>query len=85
MDTPIDGEFLNYIVKTIVDHPEDVVINRTVDELGVLLSVRVHPEDMGQIIGRQGTTAHALRHMLRIVGIKTNARVNLKIEEPSNA
>ena len=77
-----DQEFLEYIVKALVDHPEDVKIDRKVDEMGVLLSLRVHPDDMGQIVGRQGSTARAIRSLVRIVGLKNHARVNLKIEEP---
>jgi predicted RNA-binding protein YlqC (UPF0109 family) len=77
-----DKQFLEYLVKSIVDHPDDVKVERKVDELGVLLSLRVHAEDMGQVVGRQGMTAKAIRSLLRIVGIKNNARVNLKIEEP---
>lgn len=80
-----DQEFLEYLVKAVVDHPDDVKIDRKVDEMGVLLSLRVHPQDMGQIVGRQGSTAKAIRSLLRIVGIKNNARVNLKIEEPEGS
>lgn len=75
-------EFLEFLIKSIVDHPEDVKIDRKVDEMGVLLSLKVNPQDMGQVIGRQGSTAKAIRSLLRIVGVKSNARVNLKIEEP---
>ncbi len=78
-----DQELLDFIVKALVDHPEDVQIERTVDEMGVLLSLRVNPEDMGKIIGKNGNTAKAIRTLLRIVGMKENARVNLKIEEPN--
>ncbi len=77
-----DQDFLEYVVKSLVDHPEDVKVDRKVDEMGVLLSLRVNPLDMGQVVGRQGATAKAIRSLLRIVGIKNNARVNLKIEEP---
>jgi uncharacterized protein len=77
-----DAQFLDYIVKGLVDHPESVKINRTVDEMGVLLSLDVHPDDMGKIIGRMGNTAKAIRILLRVVGMKNNARVNLKINEP---
>ena len=77
-----DQEFLEYVVKTLVDHPEDVKVNRKVDEMGVLLSLEVNPEDMGQIIGRAGSTARAIRSLVRIIGLKNHARVNLKIEEP---
>ena len=77
-----DQEFLEFIVKTLVDHPEDVKVDRQVDEMGVLLSLKVHAEDMGQIIGRSGSTARAIRSLVRIIGLKNHARVNLKIEEP---
>ncbi|MEF8847054.1 MAG: KH domain-containing protein [Candidatus Paceibacterota bacterium] len=77
-----DKEFLEYIIKSIVDNPEDVEIDREVDEMGVLLSLRVHADDMGQVIGRNGSTARAIRTLVRIVGLKSHARVNLKIEEP---
>jgi uncharacterized protein len=77
-----DAEFLEFVVKGLVDHPESVKINRTVDEMGVLLSLDCHPDDMGKIIGRSGNTAKAMRILLRVVGMKNNARVNLKINEP---
>src|SRR3989338_4680311 len=80
-----DLEFLEYVIKSIVDHPGDVKVERRVDEMGVLLSLRVHSEDMGQVVGRQGATAKSIRSLLRIVGIKHNARVNLKIEEPEGS
>ena len=78
-----DKEFLEYIVKSLVDHPEDVNIDRKVDEMGVLLSLKVNAEDMGEIIGKGGSTARAIRNLVRIVGLKNHARVNLKIEEPA--
>ena len=77
-----DQEFLEYVVKTLVDRPGDVKVDRRVDEMGVLLSLKVHPEDMGQIVGREGSTARAIRTLVRIIGLKNHARVNLKIEEP---
>lgn len=77
-----DQEFLESIIKALADHPEAVKVGRTVDEMGVLLTLDVHPEDMGKIIGRSGNTAKAIRTLLRIVGLKNNARVNLKINEP---
>lgn len=82
MKTEQDQEFLEYVVKMLVDNPDSVKVARTVDEMGVLLTLGVHPEDMGKIIGRQGNTAKAIRTLLRVVGMKHNARVNLKIEEP---
>lgn len=78
-----DKDFLEYLVKALVDHPDDVKVDRKVDEMGVLLSLKVNPEDMGQIIGRSGATARAIRSLVRIVGLKNHARVNLKIEEPA--
>lgn len=80
-----DQAFLEFLVKSIVDHPEDAVVERKVDEMGVLLSLKVNPLDMGQIVGRQGATAKAIRSLLRIVGVKNHARVNLKIVEPEGS
>ena len=81
----VDQEFLEYLVKSIVDHPDDVKIERRVDEMGVLLDLKVNPEDMGMLIGREGSTAKAIRTLLRIIGARHNARVNLKIEEPEGS
>jgi len=80
-----DREFLDFVVKKLVDHPDDVKIERKVDEMGVLLTLKVNPEDMGQVIGRQGQTARAIRNLVRIVGLRNHARVNLKIEEPEGS
>ncbi len=77
-----DQVFLEFVVKGLVDNPDSVEINRTVDEMGVLLTLTVHPDDMGKIIGKAGNTAKSIRTLLRVVGMKTDARVNLKIEEP---
>lgn len=82
MDMHEDKQFLEDLVKALVDHPENVRINRTVDEMGVLLTLDVHADDMGKIIGRSGNTAKAIRTLLRVVGMKHDARVNLKINEP---
>lgn len=81
-EVPTDQAFLEYLIKALVDHPEDVKVDRRVDEMGVLLTLKVHPEDMGQVVGRAGSTAKAIRTLVRIVGLKNHARVNLKIEEP---
>ncbi len=80
-----DQQFLEFLVKSIVDHPDDVKIDRKVDEMGVLLTLQVNPLDMGQVVGKGGSTAQAIRSLLRIVGIKNNARVNLKILEPEGS
>ncbi|MGD0328325.1 MAG: KH domain-containing protein [Minisyncoccia bacterium] len=77
-----DQAFLEYVVKALADHPEAVETTRTIDQMGVLLTLVVHPEDMGKIIGKSGKTAEAIRILLRVVGMKGNARVNLKINEP---
>lgn len=77
-----DQEFLETVVKAIVDKPEDVVVTRDIDERGVLLTLKVNPEEMGKIIGKQGQTARSLRTLLRIIGNKNNSYVNLKVFEP---
>ena len=78
-----DVQFLEYVVKALVSHPDDVKIKRTVDEMGVLMTLDVHQDDMGKVIGRAGNTAKAIRILLRVVGMKNNARINLKINEPA--
>lgn len=80
-----DQEFVEYVVKSIVGHPDDVETERTIDERGVLITLKVNPEDMGYVIGRQGQTARSIRTLLKIVGAKSNARVNLKIYEPEGS
>jgi len=77
-----DQAFLEYVVKALVDRPDEVVITRGVDEMGVLLTLTVNAADMGKIIGRDGNIAKSIRTLLRVVGMKHNARVNLKINEP---
>ena len=77
-----DKDFLEMIVKELVDKPEDVVVERNIDERGVLLTLKVNPEEMGKIIGKQGQTARSLRTLLRIIGNKNNSYVNLKVYEP---
>lgn len=78
-----DTQFLEFLIKSLVDNPDEVKIKRTVDEMGVLMTLDVHPDDMGKVIGRSGNTAKAIRILLRVVGMKNNARVNLKINEPA--
>ncbi len=82
-DKTKDQEFLEFVVKSIVAHPEDVSTTRTVDERGVLLTLHINPSDMGYVIGRRGQTAQAIRTLLKIVGAKNNARINLKIADPN--
>jgi predicted RNA-binding protein YlqC (UPF0109 family) len=80
-----DQEFVEYVVRALVDHPTDVKSERTVDEMGVLITLHLNPEDMGQVIGRQGQTAKSIRTLLRVVGAKRKSRVNLKIHEPEGS
>lgn len=75
----IDQQFVEYVVKALVGHPEDVEVQRLIDEKGVLLILTVHPEDLGRVIGKRGGTAQSLRTLLRTLGTKNNARYNLKI------
>ena len=76
----IDQQFVEYIVKTLVNNPDKVTVDRRIDEKGVLLSLTVDPEDIGRVIGRRGVTAQAIRVLLRALGTKQDARYNLKIE-----
>ena len=80
-----DQDFVEYIIKAIVANPDDVKVDRTVDERGVLLTLYVNPTDIGYVIGRQGQTAKAVRTLTKIIGAKNNARVNLKIMEPEGS
>ncbi|MDZ7611375.1 MAG: KH domain-containing protein [Candidatus Moranbacteria bacterium] len=80
-----DQEFLEFLVQSIVDYPDDVTVERGIDERGVLLTLTVNPKDMGMIIGRQGSTAKAIRTLLRVMGAKNDARINLKINEPEGS
>ncbi|MFC1622377.1 KH domain-containing protein [Patescibacteria group bacterium] len=80
-----DVDFLEFIIKALVDHPDEVKVDRNVDEMGVLLTLNINPEDMGYVIGRKGQNAHAVRTLLRIVGAKNNARVNMRINEPEGS
>lgn len=80
-----DQAFVEMIVKTIVEYPDKVKTERSVDERGVLIELTVDPEDMGKIIGKEGKTAKSIRTLLRVLGAKSNARVNLKIVEPEGS
>lgn len=75
----IDQQFVEYIVKSLVGNPDDVVVERLIDEKGVLLTLTVHPDDLGRVIGKRGVTAQSLRTLLRALGTKNDARYNLKI------
>ena len=80
-----DKDFIEQVVKMLVDNPDDVKVERKIDEMGVLISLDVNANDMGMVIGREGATAKALRTLLRVIGAKNNARVNLKINEPEDS
>ena len=75
----IDQQFVEYVVKSLVEHPDDVVVERMIDEKGVLLTLTVNPEDLGRVIGKRGGTAQSVRTLLRALGTKNDARYNLKI------
>lgn len=75
----IDQQFVEYIVKSLVGNPDDVIVERIIDEKGVLLTLTVHPDDLGRVIGKRGVTAQSLRTLLRALGTKNDARYNLKI------
>ena len=80
-----DQEFVEFLVRALVANPDAVSTERVVDEMGVLITLKVDPQDLGQVIGRQGQTAKSIRTLLRVVGAKNQARVNLKIEEPEGS
>lgn len=84
-DNVKDKDFIEYAVKMLVDNPDDVKVERKIDEMGVLITLDVNPKDMGMVIGREGMTAKALRTLLRVIGARNNARVNLKINEPEGS
>ena len=75
----IDQQFVEYIVKSLVEHPDDVSVERTIDERGVLLTLTVNSQDLGRVIGKRGMTAQSLRTLLRALGVKSDAHINLKI------
>ena len=79
----VDQQFLTYTAKLLVDHPDDVEVTRRIDEMGVLLTLKVRTTDVGQVVGRDGNTAKALRTILRSIGMQHGARVNMKIDAPS--
>ena len=81
----MDKEFVEYVVKALVNNPEDVHVRRSVDDMGVLLELSVNPDDMGKVIGKAGATAKSIRTLLRVLGSRSDARVNLKIIEPEGS
>lgn len=80
-----DKDFVETVVKMLVDNPDDVKVARKIDEMGVLITLDVNAADMGMVIGREGATAKALRTLLRVIGARNSARVNLKINEPEGS
>ncbi len=82
MDKPIYIEVLETIVKNLVNNPDHVKITRSLDELGVLLKIKVHPQDMGLLIGRRGVIINAIKTIMKAIGLKNHARINIKVEEP---
>ena len=84
-DATFDQQFVEFLVQNIVENPEDVHVERVIDELGVLISLRINKADMGTVIGKNGQTAKAIRTLLRVIGSKTNARINLKIIDPEKS
>lgn len=80
-----DQEFIEYVIKSLVTRPEDVIVERKIDEMGVLLTLKVNPADMGLVIGKRGSTARAIRTLARIIGLKNHAYVNFKIAEPEGS
>ena len=79
MATSIDQQFVEFVVKSLVNNPDAVQVERRIDEKGVLLELTVDPEDLGRVIGKRGATAQSLRTLLRALGTKNEARYNLKI------
>ena len=77
-----DAQFVEMVVKELVENPDDVKVERSIDEMGVLITLAVNPADMGKVIGKEGRTAKAIRTLLRVLGAKNNSRVTLKIAEP---
>jgi uncharacterized protein len=79
MSNSIDQQFVEFVVKSLVSKPDEVKVERRIDEKGVLLELTVDPEDLGRVIGKRGATAQSLRTLLRALGTKNDARYNLKI------
>ena len=83
MERYVYQEVLEKIITSLVNNPQDVKIQRSVDEMGVLLKIKVHPQDMGLVIGRKGETIKSIKTVIKAIGNKHHARVNIKIEEPT--
>lgn len=83
MEKPVYQEVLEKILASLVNNPQDVKVQRVIDEMGVLLKIKLHPQDMGLIIGRNGEHIKAIKTIIKAIGVKHHARVNIKIEEPT--
>jgi len=83
MEKPVYQEVLENILQSLVNNPQEVKVQRIIDEMGVLLKVKLHPQDMGLVIGRKGETIKAIKTIVKAIGTKNHARVNIKIEEPT--
>ena len=81
----LDQQFVEYVVKALVENPDAVKVERSVDDMGTLLELTVDPADMGKVIGKAGATAKSIRTLLRVLGAKSDERVNLKIVEPEGS
>jgi hypothetical protein len=72
-------ELVEYIAKALVDHPEEVTVNRVEGEQSVIIELKVHPDDMGKIIGKQGRIAKAIRTVVKAAAAKEGKRVIVEI------
>lgn len=81
-DLTSEETYLIHLITPIIKNYFEAKIERKVDEKGVLLTLTVHPDDMGRVIGKGGETARSIRHLLRQMGMQNQAHVALKINEP---
>lgn len=83
MENPVYQDILESILTALVNNPQEVKIQRIIDEMGVLLKIKLHPQDMGLVVGRKGENIKAIKTIIKAIGSKNHARVNIKIEEPT--
>ena len=72
---------LEYIAKALVDNPDDVTITEVDDDGELVLELRVHPDDMGKVIGKRGRTAKAIRTMVKAAGTREGDPTTVEIVE----
>jgi len=72
-------ELMGYLVQGIVSHPDEVEVEEFFDEIGTVYGVRVHPDDIGRVIGKEGRVAGALRHLVKAAATKSGAHVTVEI------